>query len=179
MIAELLRPRGRKLARRLAFWVALGWLAIIVPTGLFALGAVAQNYRKEAIERAAATLAALASPAALTLADYAVERLENIVSDAVVPAESEIRLLQVAVLDAEGRVAASSTEHLALPQIGNYHPALMQRFAMQAQASRQPVWQRLPATDDEAPLLVSMPAARSIAIPAATLRHHPNCRACA
>ena len=158
MVANLSRPRGRKLARRLAFWVALGWLVVIVPTGLFGLSAVAQNYRQEAVERAAATLAALASPTALTLADYAVERLHNIVSDAVVPTDSEIRLLQVAVIDAEGRVAASSTDHLQLPQIGAHHPALLQRFAMQAQASRQPVWQRLPATDEEAPLLVSMPA---------------------
>ncbi len=157
MFTSLLKPRGRKLARRLAFWVALGWLVIIVPAGSLGLASVALNYRAEAVERAAATLSALASPTALTLADYALERLDNIMTDAISPAESEVRLLDVSVLDAEGRVVGSSTDQLKLPAVGSHHPALLERFAIQAMASRQPVWQRLPLTADEAPLLVSMP----------------------
>lgn len=157
MFASLLQPRGRKLARRLAFWVALGWLVVIVPAGTLGLNSVAHNYRHEAVERAAATLSALASPTALTLADYALERLDNIMTDAINPEESEVRLLDVTVLDAEGRVVGSSTDELKLPSIGSHHPALLERFTIQAMASRQPVWQRLPVSVDDAPLLVSMP----------------------
>ena len=157
MFSRLLQPRGQKLARRLAFWVALGWLVVIVPAGSLGLTIVAKNYRQEAVERAAATLSALASPIALTLADYALERLDNIMTDALSPADSEVSLLAVAVLDAAGHVVGSSTDQLKLPSVGSHHPAILDRFVIQAIASRQPVWQRLPTGADDAQLLVSMP----------------------
>lgn len=153
----LRRPR-RRLGARLATAVVATLLLTLGPVGWLAVTVMAQTYRDEARDRAGAMLASLSAPTALSLAEYALDRLDSYLAESARPTSQDVRVLAMAVVDEAGRTVAASTDALTTPNAPGHPPEVVEVFVGKALQSRFPTWQRLPMAQGHAVLLASMPA---------------------
>ena len=154
-------PRQRKrhqLGSRLAAVVATTLLVVVGSAGVLAVSAMAQAYREEARNRAAAMLAMLSVPAALAVADSTFDRLDGYLSEAVRPAGQDVQLVAVVTLDSAGRAVAGSTDALGPPPVAGQPAELSEQFCTLAVQSRHPMWRRVVGPGARVHLLVGMPA---------------------
>lgn len=153
-----LAPRWRnQLGIRLALAIVTVVLAFAAVGGTVLVRHQERLLRDQSRQRAAALLRTLAVPAAMSVAEYALERLDGYLAE-VVRSGDELQVLYVAMLDTDGRVATWSTglvENLPIHQ-RNVKPS--QTFLLKAQASRVPVWEERVDAAGRPVLWLSMPA---------------------
>ncbi|MBI5611069.1 MAG: hypothetical protein HY902_19510, partial [Deltaproteobacteria bacterium] len=138
--------------------LALTVLLTLGPVGAVGMAALSQGLREEARDRAGAVLLTLSAPTALTLADYAMDRLDSYLAEAARPTTQDVMVRVLVVLNTEGHIVAASTAALQPPAVAGLSVSDASEFLTRAASSRHPIWQRIEPTDDHALLLVSMPA---------------------
>ncbi len=152
------RHTRAQLSSRMGFTITLTVLLTLGPAGGLGVAALSQGLRDEARDRAGAVLLTLSAPTALTLADYAMDRLDSYLAEAARPTAQDVMVRALVVLDGEAHIVAASTAALQTPAVAGLSPAMANEFLTRAASSRYAIWQRLAPTDDHALLLVSMPA---------------------
>lgn len=152
------RHSGAQLSGRMGLTLALTVLLTLGPVGAVGMAALSQGLREEARDRAGAVLLTLSAPTALTLADYAMDRLDSYLAEAARPTAQDVMVRVLVVLNTEGQIVAASTAALQPPAVAGLSATDSSEFLTRAASSRYPIWQRFEPTDDHALLLVSMPA---------------------
>ncbi len=161
MLRRRRRHRGLGIRGRLVLFATCAVLGAMGAAGGLLLGAQADVAFDEGRDRAAALLESLAVPSAMAVAQGAIERLDDQLTEVARAAGPRMGLSFVAMLDVRGRVVAHSGAALfqgaADARIGGGHD-LDPAFVARALASQRPLWRRDRAASDAGVLDLAMPA---------------------
>lgn len=146
-----------QLGIRLALAIVTVVLAFAAVGGTVLVRHQERVLRDASRQRAAALLRTLAVPAAMSVAEYALERLDGYLAE-VVRSGDELQVLYVAMLDADGRVITWSTGVVQNLPIHQRNVKPHADFLTLARASRLPAWQEHTDAMGRPVLWLSMPA---------------------
>jgi diguanylate cyclase (GGDEF)-like protein len=150
-------PWRYQLGMRIALAIAAVVLVIVGGAGTLVVAHQANRQQEEARARASSLLRTLAVPAAMAVAEHALERLDGYLAE-VARSGGEFDVLYIAMVDAEGRTIAWSTGMTRKLPMDQRAVAPSVTFVQDATNQRLPLWRERRA-DGELPVLwLSMPA---------------------